>query len=70
MNEQQLWLGDHPDKTAADFKRISAIANANPNPSIAEARAATPEVRNFWGWLVMQEMVAEGYLRRVGQPWD
>ena len=64
-NEQKLWLADHPEKTVADFKRVSAIANANSDPSIAEARAAAPEVRNFWTWQVMQEMVAEGYLRRV-----
>jgi mannose/cellobiose epimerase-like protein (N-acyl-D-glucosamine 2-epimerase family) len=64
-NEQNLWLADHPEKTVADFKRVSAIANANPDPSIAEARAAAPEVRHFWAWQAMQDMVAEGYFRRV-----
>ena len=39
-HERDWWLDDNPGKTVADFERIFAKANAMPDPSLSEAKAA------------------------------
>jgi hypothetical protein len=69
----ELWLDDHPDKTAADFADVSARSAAHGPLSRSEAHdfvtcgnRAGLDLVHFETWEVLQELVADGYLVRLG----
>jgi len=69
----ELWLDDHPGKTPADFADVSERSAGHGPLTRSEAhdfkisgnRAGLDLVR-FETWEVLQELVADGYLVRLG----
>lgn len=69
MTEQEKWLDDHPDKTAADFVRLSAraaVIGDGGNAPIESYKAGEQEVMHFQAWQEMQRIVAKGGIVRLG----
>jgi hypothetical protein len=67
------WLDDHPGKTAADFADVSARSAAHGPLTWSEAHDFVTcgnrpglDIVKFEMWEVMQELVADGYLVRLG----
>ena len=67
------WLDDHPGKTAADFAEVSARSAAHGPLTWSEAHdfvtcgnRAGLDIVHFETWEVVQELVADGYLVRLG----
>ena len=68
MNEQKLWLGDHPEKTVADFERVSTEASAvDLNQDLRTNLAIHPrEAIEFLAWQELCRVIDEGYAIRLG----
>ena len=62
---------DHPSATAADFERLTreAARYGDDGPTVKQAHDLAKCGRNdlirFFGWQVIQDLVADGYLARV-----
>jgi len=67
------WLIDHPGQ-AAEFERLTRLCERYPEdgPTIRQVEALGKDkaaVKRFLTWAVIQDLVAEGYLRRA-EPWE
>ncbi len=68
------WLIDFPGQTA-EFERLTQMLKDYPDdgPTIRQIKALGKRdgeaVKMFLTWQVVQDAIAEGYLRRV-EPWD
>jgi len=67
------WLIDHPGQVA-EFERLTRLCERYPEdgPTIRQVEALGKDkaaVKRFLTWAVIQDLVAEGYLRRV-EPSD